>query len=268
MNESEPKDMIQRVAELKRQRQRAVLVTVTQAKGSTPRKPGSRMIVFPDGSIEGTVGGGKVEHVVRDIAIEVFASREPKSVTYQLSRDLDMGCGGEMTLFVEPVVTQPPLIVFGCGHVGTALIHAAAPLDFDIIAVDDLVQNANRDRLPEATDIFNSYESEDLAGLPFGDDTYIVILTREHKFDQQMLELCIKEPFRFLGVIGSPRKASLQRQRLVGAGIKAEVLERVRCPIGVDIGAETPAEIAISICAELVSVRRGGPKFTNRPKTS
>jgi xanthine dehydrogenase accessory factor len=255
---------LERVAELRRKRKRAALVTVTAASGSTPRKPGSRMIIFADGSTEGSIGGGQVEHVIRDAAARVLERREPEAFTYRLSVDLDMGCGGTMTFFVEPILTQPPLIVFGCGHVGSALIRAAAPLGFDIVAVDDLVQNANPERLPQATDILNTYALEHLAELPFTEDAFVVIVTREHRFDQQLLELCIDKPVRYLGVIGSPRKARLQRERLAEAGATPEQIERVRCPVGIDIGAETPEEIAIAICAELVSELRGGPKFESR----
>ncbi len=257
-------DVLDRVAELRRQRRRAALITVTAATGSTPRKPGARMIVLADGSIEGTVGGGRVEHVVRDAAARVLERRQPEALSYQLTADLDMGCGGTMTLFVEPILMQPPLVVFGCGHVGTALIRAAAPLGFDIIAVDDLEQNANRERLPEATDIINSYVPNELSELPLSDDTFVVIVTREHRFDQQLLELCAEQPLRYLGVIGSPRKARQQRERLRELGLSAAAIARVRCPVGLDIGAETPEEIAVAICAEMISVRRGGPKFEGR----
>jgi xanthine dehydrogenase accessory factor len=223
------------------------------------------MLVLADGAIEGTVGGGKVEHVVREAAARVLERRVPESLSYELSAELDMGCGGQMTFFIEPIITQPPLLVFGCGHVGTALIRAAAPLGFDIVAVDDFAQNANCERLPEASEIINTYDLAELGQrLPFGEDTYAIILTREHKYDQQLLEFCIEQPTAYLGVIGSPRKARLQRQRLADKGVPPDVIDRVRCPVGMDIGAETPEEIAVAICAQLINVRRGGPKFVDR----
>jgi xanthine dehydrogenase accessory factor len=240
------------------------LVTVTAASGSTPRKAGARMLIFADGSSEGTIGGGKVEHTVRALCAQVLADGNAQAVTYDLTAELGMACGGSMSLFLEPLLVEPPLIVFGCGHVGRALCRAARPLGFAITAVDDLVANANPERLPEAGRIINSYDPAALGDLPFGDDTYAVIVTREHRFDQQLLEHCITKPFAYLGVIGSPRKARQQQEQLVAAGIAPDRIARVRCPIGLDIGAETPEEIAVAICAELIQVRRGGPRFAER----
>ncbi|MBI5511840.1 MAG: XdhC family protein [Deltaproteobacteria bacterium] len=250
-------DLWERLAGLRAANERAVLVTVVATRGSTPRKPGAKMLFFPDGHIEGTVGGGKVEHVIRTAAARVLANEQAAVVTHNLTTELAMCCGGQMTFFLEPIMSQPVLIVFGCGHVGTALIEAALPLGFDIVAVDDLVENANPERLPQATRIINSYEPEDLRDLPTGDNVYTVILTREHAFDQRLLEHCITRPGRYLGVIGSERKAQMQRERLAAKGFDAALVDKVRCPIGLDIGAETPAEIAVSICAELTRSRRG-----------
>ena len=258
-------DLLERVLEIRRQRQRAVLVTVIAARGSTPRKPGAKLLLFSDGHTEGTVGGGKVEHVIREAALRVLKSESPEVVHHNLTSELAMCCGGQMSFFLEPIMSPPPLILFGCGHIGSAILEAASRLGFDMIAVDDLVENANPERLPGATRIINSYEAEDLADLPFGEDAYVVIATREHAIDQRLLELCLARPSRFLGVIGSPRKAKAQRERLTAKGFDASLIDRVRCPVGLDIGAETPAEIAIAIVAELVATRRGGAKFKDRP---
>ena len=257
-------DLLERILELRRTRQRAVLITVIATRGSTPRKPGAKMLFFADGQTEGTVGGGKVEHVIRDAALRVLKSEAPELVHHNLTSELAMCCGGQMSFFLEPIMSQPVLILFGCGHVGAAIFEAATSLGFDIVAVDDLEENANPARLPGATRIVNSYEAADLKDLPFGDDTYVVIATREHAIDQRLLELCLAKATRFLGVIGSPRKAATQRERLLAKGFDAKAIERVHCPIGFDIGAETPAEIAVSIAAELVATRRGGPKFKGR----
>jgi xanthine dehydrogenase accessory factor len=251
--------ILERIATLRREQRDAVLVTVTAARGSTPRKAGARMLVFADGSAEGTIGGGKVEHQVRGLCAEVLASREARAVSYDLGDDLGMSCGGSMSFFLEPILTDPPLIIFGCGHVGTALCRLAKTLGFSIVAVDDLVQNANPTRLPEATRIVNTYDPAGLADLPFGPETFVVIVTREHRYDQQLLELCLAHETRYVGVIGSRRKAETQRQRLMEKGL-ADAIARVHCPIGLDIGAETPEEIAVSIAAELIAVRRNGPE--------
>ncbi len=257
-------DLFAHIAALRRERRPAALATVVETHGSTPRKPGARMLVHHDGQSEGSVGGGAVEQVVREAAARVLRTGRAELVTYKLTHDLAMCCGGQMTLFVEPIMSPPPLIVFGCGHVGRAVVYAAAPLGFDIVAVDDLRDNANPERLPQATRIIHSYEAADFADLPFGDDAFVVIATREHALDQKLIEYCLARPSRFLGVIGSPRKAHLQAERLRAKGFAPEAIARVRCPLGVDIGAETPEEIAVSVTAELVAVRRGGPRFTGR----
>lgn len=261
---SKPHDVLERVLELRRSRTPAVLVTLIETRGSTPRKPGARMLVLGDGSTEGTIGGGTVEHVVRDAAARVAITGQPTTVTYELTQELAMCCGGQMTFFVEPIMSQPPLILFGCGHVGSAIIYAAAPLGFEIVAVDDLEENANAERLPQAARIINSYESDELGDLPFGDDTLVVIATREHALDQKLLEWCIDKPTRFLGVIGSPRKARMQRERLAAKGVEAAAIDRITCPVGLDIGAQTAEEIAVSVVAQLVALQRGGTKFEDR----
>ena len=250
-------EILERTQELRRQRRAAALVTVVETHGSTPRKPGARMLVLPDGEIEGSIGGGAVERAVIAAAIEIIATEVPRLVQFKLTTQLAMCCGGQMTFFVEPIVSNPTLIVFGCGHVGSAIIYAAAALGFDIVAVDDLEENANPDRLPHAGRIVTSYEPSDLGDLPFGSDTYVVIATRDHGIDQKLLETCAPRESRYLGVIGSARKARMQRERLAAKDFAAAAIERIHCPIGLDIGAQTPEEIAVSVCAELVAIRRG-----------
>lgn len=253
-------DWLARVGTLLRHGQRAALVTVVETRGSTPRKAGARMVVLEDGRIEGTVGGGSVEHVLQSAAVRVLGAGAPELVTYRLTQELGMCCGGTMTFFVEPIMQAPTLLVFGCGHVGTALVHAAAPLGFDIIAIDDLPENLAVERLPQASRTVASYHADDIRALPFGADTYVVIATREHSLDQRLLEVCLTQPSRFLGVIGSVRKARMQEDRLRAKGFGDADLARVRCPVGIDVGAETPEEIAVSICAALIAARRGGPR--------
>lgn len=250
-------DILERTLELQRQRRPVALVTVVETHGSTPRKPGARMLVFADGQIEGSIGGGAVERAVIEAAQGIIRTEVPQLVQFKLTTQLAMCCGGQMTFFVEPIVSNPTLIVFGCGHVGSAIVYAASALGFDIVAVDDLEENANPDRLPHAGRIVTSYERDDLGDLPFGDDTYVVIATRDHAIDQKLLEMCARRKSRYLGVIGSERKARMQRERLAAKDFDAAAIERIHCPIGLEIGAQTPEEIAVSVCAELVAVRRG-----------
>ena len=241
---------------LRQDRVPAVLITVVEAQGSTPRKAGARMIVEPGGALRGTIGGGKVEHALVAEAPGVWRSGEPRLVTYHLTADLGMCCGGRMTFFMEPLVSQPALIVFGTGHVGEAVVRIASRLGFAVTAVDDVPEQGNADRLPGAEGIVGSFEPADLASLPWGPETFVVIATREHALDQRLLELCLAHPLAYLGVIGSERKARTQRQRLEVRGFSEGDIARVRCPVGLDLGAETPEEIAVAICAELIRVRR------------
>ena len=253
-----------RLEQLLRERRTTALITVVKTQGSTPRKAGARMIVFEDGSTEGSIGGGVVEHRAIKVAKEVLHNETPRLVDYKLTNELAMCCGGQMTLFVEPLVQSPLLFVFGCGHVGTALIRTAQSAGFDIIAIDELESNANPNRLPEASRILQSYERADLETLPFAQDVFVVIATREHALDQKLLEYCLKKPTCYVGVIGSLRKARMQLERLRAKGYENEQLEGIRCPIGLDIGALTPEEIAVSVVAELIQHRRGGPRFASR----
>jgi xanthine dehydrogenase accessory factor len=257
-------DVLRRAHELLGERRRAVMVTVVATAGSTPRKPGARMLVVYGAngpSSIGTIGGGRVEQAVLEAAARVLETEVAELVQHELTAELAMCCGGRMTFFVEPLVSPPPLIVFGLGHVGAAVVRAAAPLGFAVVGVDDLPENLDPKRLAEATRLVDSYEPGDLTDLPFGDDTFVVIATREHQLDQKLLELCVPRAWCYLGVIGSRRKAAMQKERLLAKGLARERIDQVRCPMGVDIGAHTPEEIAVSVCAELVSIRRGGPRF-------
>jgi xanthine dehydrogenase accessory factor len=250
-------DVLRRAQDLVAARERAALVTVVSTSGSTPRKPGARMLVLADGRTYGTVGGGRVEQAVCAAAARVLASEVPELVHHKLTQELAMCCGGQMTFFVEPLMSAPRLFVFGLGHVGSAIVQAAAAAGFEVTGIDDLPANATTERLPQAHGFVDSYEPEDVRALPFADDCYVVIATREHALDQKLLELCLPQQWRYLGVIGSERKAAMQRERLLAKGFAPELVARVRCPMGLAIGAHTPEEIAVSVCAELVAERRG-----------
>lgn len=246
----------EQILKLQRSRQPVVLVTLVDTRGSTPRKPGAKMLVFPNGTTEGTIGGGRVEHAVVTAAGEAFTEKTPRLLNYQLTSELAMCCGGEMTFFLEPLIPSPSLFVFGCGHVGNAVLHAASHLSFDLFAIDDLDQNLTPETLPSPCRRIDTYEPDELEALPFDSRTSIVIATRDHRLDQDLLEFCIKKDFRYLGVIGSQRKAHMQEERLATKGVSDKLIKRIQCPIGLDIGAQSPAEIALSICAELVQVQR------------
>jgi xanthine dehydrogenase accessory factor len=238
----------------------AAVCTVVATKGSTPRKAGASMLVIDDGSplgaIRGTIGGGAIEHEIRRRAIEVMASTRPTLVEIPLTTVLGMCCGGTMTLFIESLRMRPPCILFGAGHVGEAVARAAALAGFDVSVVDPRDELCTEVRFPEASR-FNSYDhDDDLHALPFSADAFVVIATHDHQTDQRLAERVLSRPARYVGLVGSQRKAAMTRERCRNKGMTDDVIARLRCPAGLDIGAETPEEIALSIVAQMVHVRR------------
>ena len=236
----------------------AAVVTVVAASGSTPRKPGATMVVIADGSehgrIEGTIGGGAVEHQLRKVALDVITTTRPRSVEIALTKELGMCCGGTMTFFVESLRMRPPLLLFGAGHVAQALCRVATTAGFDVTVADPRAELLAL--CADAVAVVDDYQRDDLAKLPFGPDAFIVVATHDHQVDQAIIERVIPLAFRWCALVGSRRKAMLTRERCLNRGIAPELVERLRCPAGLDIGAETPEEIAVSIIAEMVQVRR------------
>lgn len=234
-----------------------VLCTVVRTAGSTPRKRAARMLVTADGQW-GTIGGGRIEKQVIDAAREILRRPEAALATtlrYHLTRELGMCCGGEMEVLVEPMIPAPYLVVCGGGHIAQALLPLVPPLGFVPILVEDLEELGNRERFPQAERIIDSFDPRDWKGIPLDERSYVVIVTRDHQVDQQLLEALLPHDLGYLGMIGSARKVKIFRQRLINKGASVERLDRVHAPIGLDIGAETPEEIAVSIVAELVRVR-------------
>jgi xanthine dehydrogenase accessory factor len=246
-----------RLAEIAVGKAPAALCTVVATKGSTPRKAGASMVVVADGSelgsIEGTVGGGAVEHEVRRRALDVIATTRPQTFDIALTKELGMCCGGSMTFFVEALRVRPPLVLFGAGHVAQVLAKVAHTAGFDVTVADPREDLLTKDRFPDAVELVDDYERDDLDRLPFGPDAFVVVATHDHKVDQEIVERAIAKPSRWFALIGSQRKAMLTRERCLNKGID---VEKLRSPAGLDIGAETPEEIAVSVVAEMVQVRR------------
>ena len=248
----------------------AAICTVVSTRGSTPRKAGATMLVVDDGSdlgrIEGTVGGGAVEHEIRRRAREVIATTRPVLVEIPLTTVLGMCCGGTMTIFIESLRMRPPCILFGAGHTSQALAAAADAAGFDVTVVDPRDELCTTERFPTAT-LRNSYDhDDDLQALPFAADAFVVIATHDHQTDQRLAERVITRDFTYLGLVGSIRKATLTRERCRNKGIADDVIDRLRCPAGLDIGAETPEEIALAIVAEMIQVRRRGEAASRRTR--
>lgn len=243
----------------RRARRPCVLATVVRFKGSTPRKPGAKMLVFSDATLLGTIGGGALEADVEAAARALLAQggEAPELIERHLTHDLGMCCGGGMTVLLEPQTYAPDLLLFGAGHVAQPLAAIASLADFRVTVVDGRPELANRERFPSVFRVVAEEPLDVVEELTFDPrETYVVVVTHDHALDERITAAIMRRPFRFLGVIGSARKAEMFRKRLAAAGIPAETIARMQTPVGVDIDAETPAEIAVSIAAELVRVRR------------
>jgi xanthine dehydrogenase accessory factor len=236
------------------------VVTVTAASGSTPRKAGAKMIVLEDGTIKGTIGGGLVEQKMRDKALQVLRDGTPIVETYSLAAEQssseEMICGGEMTFFLEPHTTGKHVYIFGAGHCGYALARAAHLAGFSIHVLDDRTEAATRERYPMAASITTGNYTEISSQLDPAKDAYITIMTQAHAGDETVLEHVLRKECRYIGMMASTRKREIIYKNLRGKGVTDQELERVHSPIGLEIDAETPEEIAASIVAELIRVSR------------
>ncbi len=235
----------------------AALATVTRVAGSTPQVPGARLLLTTQG-LTGTVGGGRIEHVTIDALRQTLDDGQPRTVSHHLARDLGMCCGGEMEIFVERAEAEPTLVLFGAGHVSLPTAKIARQVGFDVVVVDPRDEFNTDERFPECTRVqMTPSEAYRASAIRLDPNTYVVICTHDHAIDEEALRCCIAEPTAYLGMIGSKRKVIRVFQRIQAREPNADV-RRVRAPIGLDIGALTPDEIAVSIVAELVSARRGG----------
>jgi len=237
-----------------------VLATVIDSAGSTPQKPGSKLVVLGDGSLRGTVGGGAIEHQIIQAARALLESAEQtRVIETHLTHELGMCCGGRMKVFLEKHGAPPRLTVFGAGHVAKALAALAQGVGFRVMVVDARPEWASRERFPDV-ELRLEDPADHARALAGGPDCYFCITTHDHPLDQAVVEALLDKPSAYLGVIGSRRKAERFRMRLKAAGAQEAAIERLRSPMGVEIGALTPEEIAVSVVAELIRVRRGGSK--------
>jgi len=239
----------------------AALVTIVAARGSTPQRVGAKMLVFADGRSVGTIGGGCYESDAFGKAREAIASRKPQIVHYELSDDFaqetGLICGGQMDVYIEPIEPAPELYIIGGGHVGYHLARLAHEVGFNVHVVDDREKFANRERFPHAAEVVAANIPEWLASAPLPSHAYAVVVTRGHTNDLDALRALAPRDLRYLGLIGSRAKVARIYDALTAEGMAADRLTRVHAPIGLDIGAVTPQEIAVSILAELVAVKHG-----------
>jgi xanthine dehydrogenase accessory factor len=252
-------DLFEEIVRMRKAGLRGALATIVHTNGSIPSYESSRMLVREDGSIAGTIGGGCVEADVWAAAKDVLAKETPRKMVFQLnneaSYDNGLICGGTLEVFVEPILPQPVAYLFGGGHISTALAKLASAAGFGIVVVDDREQFANKERFPMAHELFTSYDDAFQRIQPNA-SSYLVIVTRGHRDDMRVLAWAVRTPARYVGMIGSRRKVLSVYQALEKEGYAADEFDRVYAPMGLEIGALSPEEIAISISAELVAVRR------------
>lgn len=257
------KDIYQKITNLLHEGKEAALVTVISVTGSTPRKSGSKMLVMRDGQIYGTVGGGKLESLSIEEAKKVMDEGVPKVASFKLTPDKDgIGavCGGSMEVFIEPVLKAEKIFIFGAGHVGNALSKMARVLELQIHVWDDRAEYASAQNYPEAYKVWNENIDEALSKMPLDERSYIVLINRSWMLDEEILGKILEKKLAYIGLIGSKRKIATHFQNLKARGFSDGQLSRVHAPIGIDIGAYTPAEIAVSILAEIVAVQNGKAK--------
>ncbi|MFV1989955.1 MAG: XdhC family protein [Acidimicrobiales bacterium] len=239
-------------------RQKVVLATIVDTNKSVPRRPGSKMLVYPDGTISGTIGGGEMESRAIAEALEALESAQPRRLSYSLvdAAAGDPGiCGGDVELFLEPHMPQPTLYVLGIGHVGSAVAELARWLGYRVIAWDDRPEIASS---VAGLDVSSESIVDVLKEHPIDEHTKIVMTTRSVSVDVEVLPALLATPATFVGIMGSKRRWETTRETLLTAGQSAESLARVHSPIGIDISAETPTEIAVAVLAEVIAHERDG----------
>ena len=253
--------VLKALADLPRTGTAAALCTIIQTKGSTPRKAGAKMLVYKDGSIVGTIGGGEIEARVIEEALDAIERGETKVLSYDLidAQEGDPGiCGGTQEVFIDPLKQPQDLIVIGGGHVGRAVVHLGKWLGFRVILSDDREEFCTEEKTPGA-DLYIHCQLEELPDrYEFSPQSVIIMATRNNQVDINGLPELLEVPSAYIGVISSRRRWKLTREELVRVGINEKELDRIRAPIGLDIKAETPEEIALSILAEVIQTKRGG----------
>jgi len=253
-------DLYDEIVRLRRLGQKCAVATIVQVNGSIPSFESAKILVREDGSFMGTVGGGCVEAEVWNAAREVIETEKPRHLSFSLGQDAayDEGliCGGQLNIFVEPVIPQPRAFIFGGGHVSKGISKIATLAGFSTSIIDNREAFANAERFPEAEATY-AEEYEDVFGkLPVNSSSYIIIVTRGHRDDMRVLRWAVNTPAKYIAMIGSKRKTISVVHELEKEGFPREAFEKVFAPMGLEIGAELPEEIAISVVAEMIAVRR------------
>lgn len=260
----DPEAIHRRIADLLRERREFVVASIAEVKGSCPQRPGARLLVHPDGKFEFTIGGGTFEAEVLRDALAIFGNNEPVSRDYKLTKnELGMYCQGLVKVLFECFAPRARLLIFGGGHVGQALSKLAAATElFHVTVVDDRAEFASREKHPAAEDVILT-DRNFVENVPESDNsTYIAVITRCHATDQLLVKRYLDRPRAYLGLIGSGPKVRQFRKELLEDGVSESSMEALYAPIGIPIGGKDPAEVAISILAEVIQVKNQARKAT------
>ncbi|HTS74864.1 MAG TPA: XdhC/CoxI family protein [Bryobacteraceae bacterium] len=253
-------DIFDEIVRLRALGQKCALATIVQVNGSIPSYESAKLLVREDGSMVGTIGGGCVEAEVWNAAREVIESEKPRHLAFSLGQDAayDNGliCGGQLNIFVEPVVPQPRAYIFGGGHVSKSISKVATLAGFSTVIVDDREAFANKDRFPEADETYAEEYEAVFPKLPVTSTSYVIIVTRGHRDDMRVLRWAVGTPAKYIAMIGSKRKTISVIHELEKEGFERAAFDKIFAPMGLEIGAESPEEIAISVVAEMIAVRR------------
>lgn len=263
-------DIYEEIARLRNEGRRAALATIIRRLGSTPRKDHAKMLVYEDGSALGSVGGGCTEAEVWQEARRVMVSGCACLLKYELTEtdaeNEGLVCGGSVEIFVEPILPEPRIILMGAGHVAQAIAEAAHRVGFQMAVLDDRETFASTERFPHAQELVVAPFERSLDETTVTENSFILIVTRGHRFDQLALEKSIQTRARYVGLVGSRRKIQLIAENLLHKGHPVESFQKVYSPIGLEIGSETPEEIAISVVAELIALRKGVHQRSEKQK--
>ena len=253
------KNFFENIAELIKSGEPAAFAVVIKTEGSTPRRVGAKMIILKDGKTVDTLGGGDLEKKVIEEAINAIKQRQPKIASFTLDIEkgkLDMMCGGKLDVYIEPILPDPKLIIFGAGHITRSLAPLMKSAGFQVSLVEDSPDLLQKDKFPETEDLVLTDMEQFAKDLPSDPRTYVVLLSRGFSRDKAILNQLIQKDFKYIGMIGSQRKIRTMEEELQKEGVPREAFSKLRAPVGLDIGAETPEEIAISIAAEIIAAKK------------
>ena len=253
-------DVYEELVRLRKLGKKCALATIVEVRGSIPSHETAKLLVREDGSMTGTIGGGCVEAEVYNAALEAMETEKPRRLTFNLGQDAayDNGliCGGQLDVYVEPVLPAPRAVVFGAGHISKSLSKVASLAGFETVVIDDRESFATSERFPEAAEVHAGEYEQIFPQLRIDENAYLIIVTRGHRDDMRVLRWAIMTPARYVAMIGSRRKVLNVIKELEKEGIPRAAFERLHAPMGLDIGAISPEEIAISVAAEMIAVRR------------